>query len=178
MNFVELRDTFDSKAVVYVKAAALLCGAFVFMLWTYYTTGKIERLVQAKKAELAAFYHMKQEYLKERASIAPFEKRLFLPHSKETPGTAIEEIGKQIGIKDNIISFKPVEEKSEKGYVQQGVEVKIDGINLNQIANLLYRTENYRNLVLVKEFLMKAHFNNPDIFDITMQVVLITKQHA
>src|SRR3990172_8140632 len=105
MNIAGLRDKFDSKTVVYVRAAVLLCAVFIFMIWTSYRIGKAERLVQAKRVELAAFYNMKQRYLKERASIIPFEKRLFFPQSKETPGIVIEEIGKQIGIKDNIISY-------------------------------------------------------------------------
>jgi len=107
--------------------------------------------------------------------IVPLEKKFFLPLSQQSPGAIIEEIGGQIGLRKNIIAFKPIEEKLEKGYMQNGVEINIEGATLNQIANLVYRIENYKNLLIIKEFLIKAQFNNPELFDITMRVILMSK---
>ena len=59
--------------------------------------------------------------------------------------------------------------------MQNGVEINIEGATLNQIANLVYRIENYKNLLIIKEFLIKAQFNNPELFDITMRVILMSK---
>lgn len=179
MNLEELKNRFGNITVhvIYIKAGAMLFATVIFMLWTYQLTGRIEKQAKAKKMELTTFTVMREEYLQERMKIVPLEKRLFLALSQESPGAVVEGIGGQIGIKKNIVAFKPVEEKIEKGYIQNGVEIKIEGITLNQIANLVYRIGNYKNLLIIKEFRIKAQFNNPELFDMTMRITLMSRQH-
>ncbi len=175
IDMEELKNKLRGKTLVYIKGAAALCGAVIFILATNGAIGRVEKRAQAKKAALLAFYVKKEEYLKESAEAAPLEKKLLLPQSGESPVAVIEEIGASIGIKSNINSFKPFEDKALKGYLKNGVEVKVEGITLNQAVNFVYRMENYRNLLLIKDFMMKSRFDNPDIYDITMQVVLVSK---
>ena len=177
MNFEEIKKRFGNKTKYYLAIVAAISGTILFIATTYKMTGGVEKAVKSKKAELSAFYGLKQRYLKEYADIEPLEKRLLLPLSKESPGAVIEEICTQIGIYTNIISLNPTEDKPEKGYLQYGIEVKLDGVTFNQMANLLYRVENYRNLLLIKDFQVKSHFDNPNLWDITVQFFLVTKQH-
>lgn len=175
IDIEELKNRLQGKTLVYLKGAAALCGAVIFIIATNGAIGRVEKRAQAKKAALKTFYSKKDEYIKERAEVAPLEKKLLLPQSGESPVAVIEEIGVSTGIKSNINSFKPFEDKALKGYLKNGVEVKVEGITLNQLVNLVYRMENYRNLLLIKDFMMKSRFDNPDIYDITMQVVLVSK---
>lgn len=161
---------------VYLRGFLLLIPVIFFIAVTYHVVGKVEKRVKVKKAEVLAFNGMKEEYLKERRAIEPFIRKILLP-SNRSPDSIIEEMAKGLGIKGNIISIKPIEEKPEKGYLKTGIDVKIDGITLNQMANLLYKIENFRNLMLIKGFVMKSRFENPDMLDITMHVVLFTKGH-
>ncbi len=171
----ELRGKLDKKTRIYLKGAALLCCAGIFIAATNGAVGKVEMRAMARKAELKAFYVKKAEYLKDSAVAAPLEKKLLLPGTAGSPVPIIEEIGGNLGIRSNIKSFKPFEDKALKGYIKNGVEAKVEGITLNQLANFVYGIENYRNLLLIKNFAMKSRFDNPDIYDVTMQVVLVSK---
>ncbi len=175
IDIEELKNRVGVKTFIYLKGAMLLLAAVLLAAISYGMTNKTERLLRSRKAELKSFYERKYEYMKERAIVAPLEKRLLLPQSRGSAAAVIEEIGGLSGIKSSINSFRPFEDKAEKGYLKNGVEVKVEGINLNQMANFLYRVENYRNLLLIRDFSMKSRFDNPDVYDMTMQVVLVAK---
>ncbi len=176
MNLDEIRRNISENIIFYIKGIAVLIAVGLFIAVTYNITNKKEKLVSLKKEELASFYNLRKEYLKELASIAHLEKKLLLPQVDRSTGAIIEEIGTQIGIKGKMTSFKPTEETIEKGYNQRGVEIKLEGLTLNQLINFLYRINKYKNLLLIKDFAMKTHFENPGLFDITIQITLITKQ--
>ena len=177
MNYADIKKRFGNKTKYYLAIVATISGMILFVATTSMITGRVEKAVKAKKAELSAFHGLRHRYLKEYADIEPLEKRLFLPLSKESPVAVIEELCTQIGIHTNITSLNPTEDKPVKGYLQYGIEVKLDGVTFNQMANLLYRVENYKNLLLIKDFQVKSHFDNPDLCDITVQLFLVTKQH-
>jgi len=85
----------------------------------------------------------------------------------------LEDIGRKIGIREKITVLKPLEERTIRGYMERGVETKINGIDINQLINLLYRIENHSALLIIKEFSMKSRFDNPDLVDITIKTSLI-----
>lgn len=174
MNIADIKKRFDP---IYLKWLLFSIPVILFIAVTYHVVGKAEKGVRAKKTEALAFSSKKEEYLKERKAIEPFIRKILLPPYSGSLSSIIEEMARGIGIKDNIISIKPMEEEKEKGYIKNGIDVKIEGITLNQMVNLLYKIENFRNLILIKSFIMKSRFENPDILDITMHSVLITKGH-
>jgi len=175
MDLEELKNKLHGTSLIYLKGAVAVCVAVIFILATNVIVGRVEKRAESRKTSLKAFYAQKEEYMKGSAEAAPLEKKLLLPPSGVSPVTIIGEIGKTIGIKSNISSFKPFEDKALKGYVKNGVEVKVEGITLNQLVNFVYGIENYRNLLLIKDFSMKSRFDNPDIYDVTAQVVLVSR---
>ncbi len=167
----------DGARGIYVKTGAAFFLTIVFMAISYGMTIGTERAATAKKNELVAFNAMREEYLHASRSVAPAQKRLKQSQSKESTGVVFEEIAGMIGIRGNVASFKAMDLKPEKGYSQNGVEVKINGVGFNQVLNLIYRTETHKNLLLTKDFLMVSHFENPELFDVTMKVVMVTRKN-
>lgn len=176
MNLDEIRRNISENKTFYLKGIAVLIAVGLFIAVTHNMTNKKDRFLSLKKEEIASFYNLRREYLKELSGIAHLEKKLLMPQVDGSTGTIIEEIGTQIGIKDKMISFKSVDETIKKGYNQRGVEIKLENLTLNQLINLLYRINNHRNLLLIKDFAMKTHFENPNLLDVTMKITLITKQ--
>lgn len=161
---------------VYIRGAVAFLIACAVVYALYITTASKERKVEAKKAELASFDKLRDEYAVELAKAAPLQKRLNQTRPGAPAGSIIEEIASGLGIKKNVASFKPLETRADKGYEQSGVEVKVEGVTLNQLMNLVYRMEKHESLLLVREFSMKSRFDNPDIFDARLHVELVTKK--
>lgn len=133
------------------------------------------KAVILKESNLKEFNRLGQEYQKKRMSLERFEKRFFTPQTKSTAGELINEINEQIGL--GASSFKPFEDVVEKDTLKKGVEVKYDGITLNQTANLIYKIENHENILLIKDFLLSQRFDNQNLFDVTMTILLVVRQH-
>lgn len=161
---------------VYIRGAVAFLIACAVLYALYLSTASKEKRVEAKKAESASFDKLKHEYAAELAKAAPLRKRLDQTRPGQSAGSIVEEIASGTGIKKNIASFKPLEARSDKGYEQSGVEVKVEGVTLNQLMNLVYGMEKHENLLLVREFSMKSRFGNPDLFDARLQVELVGRR--
>ena len=174
--FESIGGWFKGFEPVRVRAVVALLAVCVFLYATYRAAASKEKMVEAKKAELASFDKMKARYLSDFSEISPLEKKLKAPQPGQSVGSMVEEMASGIGIKKNIASFKPLEAKAEKGYEQSGVEVKVEGVTLNQFLNLMYRMENHGSLLLVREFFMKSRFDNPELFDVNLHVELVSRR--
>ncbi len=133
----------------------------------------LKRAVSVKKSELEELRMIKEEYLEKKGRGDYLEKRLLSPKGSDSPIMILEDIGRKIGIREKITVLKPLEERTIRGYMERGVETKINGIDINQLINLLYRIENHSALLIIKEFSMKSRFDNPDLVDITIKTSLI-----
>ncbi len=135
----------------------------------------LEKSILTKKKEVSNFAKLKEEYLREKDKFDYVERRALSPRGMESPITILEDIGIGTGIREKIIMLKPLEEKMEKGYLERGVDVKIDGIDLNQLINFLYKIENNKALLLIKGFSMKNRFDNPNLLDVDISVAVVNK---
>jgi len=138
----------------------------------------LEKLILAKKREVSNFAKLKEEYLREKYLFDYIERRALSPRGMDSPIAILEEIGIETGIKEKMIMLKPLEEKVIKGYLERGINVKIDGIDLNQLINFLYKIENNKILLLIKGFSMKSRFDNPDLLDVDISVAVMSKSRT
>jgi hypothetical protein len=137
----------------------------------------MEKSILTKRREMSNFAKLKEEYLRENALYDYLERRVLSPKGLESPITILEEIGIGTGIREKIITLKPLEENMKKDYMERGVNVKIGGIDLNQLINFLYKIENNKALLLIKGFSMKSHFDNPNLLDVDVSVAVVSKPH-
>ncbi len=172
-----IRDYLGAQRFAYLKALVFPLAAIVLVFLTGLFTGGASERSARKKAAFGQFSAMMEGYLQDRRAMSHLEGKLLMPLQKEA-GAVMEELGASLGIGKKLTSYKPFDEEAQKGYEQKGVEIKADGITLNELANLLYRIENYRNLLLVREFSMKTRFDNQALYDVTMRVVLVSKKNA
>ena len=135
----------------------------------------LEKSILAKKKEMLNFVQLKEEYLREKDKFDYAERRALSPRGMESTIIILEEIGIRAGIKEKIIMLKPLEEEMEKGYLERGVNVKIDGIDLNQLINFLYIIKNNKALLLINGFSMKSRFDNPNLLDVDISLAVISK---
>lgn len=176
MRFEEFIKGFDRRkiSIIAVVVCFVIVSGWVWDIIYKKYTG-VEKAVITKKDELTRFNRLEEEFLRDKHIIDSIAKRLLSPKGNESPIIILEEIGKRTGVKEKITTLKPLEEKMKKGYRERGVEMRIDGIDLNQLINLLYKIENHKALLIVKGFSMKNRFDNPDLLDITINLSLISK---
>jgi len=175
MSFEKLFEHFRRKTNV-LYLAGFVVGVSLSIIMTNKWIDNMEKKVSLKRQELAAFNDIKRDYLREKTWSEAMERKLFVPHAGKSSDAIIQGIFRGIGIEDKVASFKPFMEEMGKDYVKQGSEIKINKINLNQFVNLVYKIENHKNLLLIKSVSLDSRFDNPAIFDITIQVILLVKR--
>lgn len=172
-NVGALREGLSQRSA-YVWVAVIVLALVTFMVVTNSFVSKRERRLAQRQVELSEFYILLSDYKRDMASIGHLRKKLRQRDVEGSIGTVIEEIGASIGLKKKITSFKPLAETQLTGYTEKGVQVEIEGVTLNEAVNLLYRIKGDKRLLLIRDFSMKNHFQNPELVDITLKVVLIT----
>ncbi len=162
---------------VYIYLSGLLIAVVVIWLITFLFAryGRLERLSAAKRGELNTFNSLREEYLRSKRVVDGLDRRLLSTKGGGSPMTIMEEIGRRLRLSDRIAGFRPIKGKTMQNYRERGVEVQIDGIDINEVVNLLYTIDRYNALLLVKDFTMKSRFDNPDLFDISINIVLVSK---
>jgi len=166
----------NRTTAVVVAVAAVVCLALLYLGVSRYAS--VSSKASAKRAELVKFRSVEQEYVKKRSLIETKARRAYAFDPTESTVATIERIGEKIGVKGSVASLKPLEEKESAGYTERGVELKLEKIDLNRLVNLLYLIENNRGLFVIKEFSMKARFEDPNLLDVSLKVVHLIKQKA
>jgi hypothetical protein len=83
---------------------------------------------------------------------------------------AVDEIFDPLGLKEKIKSVKPLDAKDPK---EERAEVSVGGLNMNEMVNLLYNTENSPMLLVIREIDLKSSFQDPTLLDMTMTLSLV-----
>lgn len=184
---MEIKETIE-KIRTYLKGGrknvytfiALFIIPALILLAGYSAAGRyssIRKAAAAKKTALERFMVVEQEYAVKKARLETLSRKAPLA-TGDSVISILEETAKGIGINGKVTSLKPLAEKQASGYVEKEAEIKMDGVDLNQLVNFLYRIETNRYLLVTKEFSAKSRFDDPMLLDIRLRVSLFAKGPA
>lgn len=141
-----------------------------FTLYSKYL--HVKKSVSAGRRDIARMELLKAEYLEKKAAFDSVAGKA-VP-SGESPVAAVEEMAKRTGIKGKITSIKPLEDRTADGYTDRSVEVKLEGVDMNQLVNFLYRAEHGGRLVIIRGLSIKERFEDRDLVDVTLRASVVT----
>ena len=132
---------------------------------------QMQRNLQTKKTELEEMRRLQAEYnaLKEKlqlsqASIGKREKGFTLY-------SFMNQLAGQAGIKDRISYIKPSNTiQKNSNYKLSRVEMKLDGVTLEQLTSYLYGIETSKNMVIVKKLSISKKEKKQGLIDVILQV--------
>ena len=83
----------------------------------------------------------------------------------------MDQLAGQAGIKDRISYMKPSNTaQKNSNYRLSRVEMKIDGVTLEQLTNYLYGIETSKNMVIVKKLSISKKEKNEGLINVILQV--------
>jgi general secretion pathway protein M len=82
----------------------------------------------------------------------------------------LEELANKTGIKNNIMYMKPALTTPGELFRESSVEMRLEGIALQQLTRYLYDIEQAPQLLRVRRMHIKPRAANPDQLDVTFQV--------
>lgn len=131
--------------------------------------GKLQRKRASREAAVKELLLLGHQYKTASADAQRLGNRLTAVRADDSPARIVEETG----IKGKSTQVKPVRGEERQGMVEDGAEIRIEGLTANEAINLLYRLEKGSKPVLVKKANLKTRYDDPARLDVTLTAVLL-----
>ena len=135
------------------------------------TRERLERSLAVHTRNYVEIQQLRASYLdmKDRADQAKirFERR----RRGFTLFSFLEELAAQVGIKDRITSMKPTSNKlKDSPYTQSLVDMKLNGISMEQMAQFIYRIESSQNMIHIRRLSLSKKEDEKSLLNVILQV--------
>jgi general secretion pathway protein M len=174
MNF--LRNLQPRERLFVGGAGAVLVVFLIFKLTIdpmLKRSAELDRQIVTARQQLNELRTMQQDYQRQKSVVDSINSQL-----KKQPNFAIfsrlEELAGQTGIRSKIVHMKPTVSTPNEVYKEESVEVKMEGVTLEQLVQYLYQVENSPQLLKIKRLEMKPRFDNRQILTTTFRVSAFT----
>ena len=136
-------------------------------------SAELDRQIVTARRQLAELRTMQQEYQRQKSVVDSINSQL-----KRQQNVAIfsrlEEFAGQTGIRNKILYMKPTVSTPSEVYNEESVEVKMEGVTLEQLVRYLHQIENSPQLLKIKRLEIKPRFDNRQILTATFRVSAFT----
>jgi general secretion pathway protein M len=161
------------KYIIY--AAGCLVGLLIlvhFVATPFFESRKqMQRSLQTKKGELEEMRRLQAEHAAMQENLQLSKIRLSKREKGFTLYSFLDRLAGQAGIKDRISSMKPtITIQKNSNYKISRVEMKLDNITLEQLANYLYSVETSKNMVMVKKVSISKKEKKQGLINVILQV--------
>jgi general secretion pathway protein M len=174
MNFFRNLQTRERLFVGGAGAALILFLLFKLMIGPMLDrSAALDRQIVGARSQLTELRTMQQDYQRQKSVVDNINNQL-----KKQPNFAIfsrlEELAGQTGIRNKILHMKPIVSTPSEVYNEESVEVRMEGITLEQLVRYLHQVENSPQLLKIKRLEMKPRFDNRQILLATFRVSAFT----
>lgn len=163
------------RALVGVFGGAVLVTVLYLFIWEPLEQGRtmLARRIQTKQRELVEMQQMRETYLE---LLRQFELRQHIiekadpkfslfPHIEAT-------VGQVVG-REKITSMNPQNKDIGGAYREESVEIKLNGISLEQLVTLMYEIEKSTQPLRLTRLQVKKRAREPQVADVTATVSML-----
>jgi general secretion pathway protein M len=86
----------------------------------------------------------------------------------------LEKLAGDTGIRSKILYMKPTVSTPSDAYEEESVEIKMEGVTLEQLIRYLYQVENSPQFLKIKRLYIKPRFDNRQLLTATFRVSTFT----
>ena len=130
----------------------------------------LDRLVATKERDLLEMKTLRATYLAQKRLMEVVNQSLAQRGQDFAIFSFLEELANKTGIKNNIMYMKPALTTPGELFRESSVEMRLEGIALQQLTRYLYDIEQAPQLLRVRRMHIKPRAANPDQLDVTFQV--------
>ena len=161
------------KYIIYGAGGLLGLLIIVQFVITPFVENKnqMQRSLLTKKTELAEMRRLQAEHQILKAKLQLSQTSIGKREKGFTLFSFMDQLAGQAGIKERISYMKPSNTaQKNSNYRLSRVEMKIDGVTLEQLTNYLYGIETSKNMVIVKKLSISKKEKNEGLINVILQV--------
>jgi general secretion pathway protein M len=157
----------------------LIAGGVAVALLLFYRFGlspalerlrMLDRLVATKERDLHEMKSLRETYLAQKSLMEEVNRSLAQRGQDFAIFSFLEDLANKTGIKNNIMYMKPALTTPGELFRESSVEMRLEGIALQQLTRYLYDIEQAPQLLRVRRMHIKPRPANPELLDVTFQV--------
>ena len=154
-------------------------GAVVVVLLLLYRVGlspalgrlrTLDRLVAQKEREVQEMKALRTTYLTQKRLLEDLNHSLTQRGQEFAIFSVLEDLAKKSGVKNNIMYMKPALSSAGELYRESSVEMRLEGIDLQQLIRYLYDVERAPQILRVRSMHIKPRPSDQNVLDVTFQV--------
>ncbi len=150
-------------------------GIFVlvqFLIFPFIDTReRLERSLAVHTRNYEDIQQLRVQYLEIKDRAAQSKIRFERRRRGFTLFSFLEELAAQVGIKDRITSMKPTSNKlKDSSYTQSLVDMKLNGISMEQMTQFIYRIETSQNMIHIKRLSLNKKEDDRGLLNVILQV--------
>jgi general secretion pathway protein M len=157
----------------------IIAGGIAVALLLFYRFGlsptlerlrTLDRLVGVKERDLQQMKTLRETYLAQKRLLEEVNRNLGQRGQDFAIFSFLEDLANKTGIKDNIKYMNPAVTTPGELFRESSVEMRLEGIALQQLTRYVYDIERAPQLLRVRRMHIKPRPANPDLLDVTFQV--------
>jgi general secretion pathway protein M len=130
----------------------------------------LDRLVAVKEREVHEMKALAETYVTQKRLMEDVNRSLSQRGQDFAIFSFLEDLANKTGIKNNIKEMRPAVTTPGELFRESSVEMRLEGITLQQLTRYLYDIERAPQLLRVRRMHVKPRPANPDLLDVTFQV--------
>jgi len=144
----------------------LLCGYWIYSSYQQ-ALSRIETKTVIARKELSQFHAALVGYRLLEAELGNIA-----PHTTSASDgnliAKVENAAQRVGARSQLLYVRPQPDRVRGDIVEEGVEIKLEKLQLQQIVELLYQFENTQQKLTVSQLRIRPRFDTPEQLDIVM----------
>jgi general secretion pathway protein M len=171
--FENIRDRWqhlDSRSRLW-SGYALILLLVAAIAWST-LNGKVQALEKKRNARetvLKELLPLKVTYMSARQSSDQLKGRMASLRPEDSPAKIIEDTG----IKGKTVKIVPLKGEERGGFTEDAADIRIEGLTLNEAANLLYKLEKGSRPLVIKKCNLRVRFDDQSRCDLTLILALL-----
>jgi len=136
-----------------------------FFIPTFKKTKKINQRLADAKEQLSEIRKLGKRYLREKMSLNLTEEKNFSFYS------LVEKFATSCGVKENIVSLRPVSTPISSSYKSIGIEIRLEKVNLKELTQFLAEIENAKEDLIINRLLIEQ--DRAGLLKATVEIVTV-----
>jgi len=170
MNNMVRKVLFFDKIISVLTVMSLI--AIITIIVTSIYASDIKAMNKALNYQLSEINSLTSRVVDIKGFVESKEKKIELRRTQGVVSTMQQSLK---SLELNAKTIKPLDKKKVLEYLEENAELEIDGVDLNQIVNLLYKIESSPIPIKIKNTSMKTSFEDPEKFTLKIMLALVTK---
>lgn len=170
MNFLQNLGTRERMFVLGAAVAILLVLLFTLVVDPLMAqSARLDRQIVKTQRDLQELHALQRDYEGRKRILDSINQQL-KGQRNFSIRSRLDEIAGRSGIRNKILYMKPTVSVPSEAYDEEGVEIKMEGVTLEQLIRYLHQVETSPQFLRIKRLYIKPRFDNRQILTAIFRV--------